>query len=92
MLGKPLCPVVLAMGSLGAPRPVQVLGGRRVGLPLDGASTLGGQTLLTCVGVTGHDVPGRHEAGSSQRGRPAEATGSDDPHLPARRFLAYSIW
>lgn len=92
MLGKPFCPVTLAMGSLGGPRPVQVMEGRRMGLPLDGASTLGGQTPLTWVGVMGHDVPGRDEAGSSQQGWPAEVTGSNDPHIPARRCLAYSIW
>ena len=68
MLGKPFCPVTLAMGSLGGPRPVQVMEGRRMGLPLDGASTLGGQTPLTWVGVMGHDLPGRDEAGSSQQG------------------------
>ena len=54
-----------------------------MGLPLDGASTLGGGTALTCVGVMGHDVPGMDEAGSSQQGRPLKATGSDDPHLSA---------
>ena len=48
-----------------------------MGLPLDGASTLGGWTPLTCVGVTGHNVPGRVKLAAVNKGdqrRRQEAT------------------